>query len=137
MKRQHTITGGAGALGKNGDTVPRAECIAHHAQHAIGGPAAAAFDKESAIEATQPADQGPSGDIVLADEAGREDGIDDKDVDEGNMVANQQSVGRCRSLKLDPNAKQAQELMLPDALEALTPGWCGPGEDQRDLDGSG
>jgi hypothetical protein len=70
----------------------------------------------------QPADQGPLSDIALGDEGGRQQGVDDENVDEGYVVADQQSALHAGedvgARRFDANAPAAQELARPDTVSA-------------------
>ena len=121
--------------GKDRQPLTGGERLQHLAVRLMGGLAAAALDEHGAGALAEPADQRPLPDIALGDKSGRQQRIDDEDVDEGNMVGGQQSAFDAGQFApaIDPDAEQRQQLARPGAGQAPAAGVTGKREEQARL----
>jgi hypothetical protein len=102
----------------------------------VGGLAATAFDEHRVCAPGQPADQGPLSDLALCDEGGGQQGVDDENVDEGYMVADQQSAlhaGEEGARRFDTDAQQPDQLVRPDLFQSLSQRFACMAEQYCDL----
>ena len=122
VERQQSVAGGGGAFRKHHQTRTGVQCRMHFAPGVVRRLAAAAFDEHGVVAAAEPADQRPLRDIALGDEARRQQGVEDEDIDEGNVVADQQAVPdavQAAASRFDMDAEQRQQLPRPDASQSL------------------
>ena len=80
------------AFRKDGDVFPFAQYFCNFFIDEAGVATAAATQKNRVIFFRQPANQGPVSDFFLGNEGGRQDGIDDENIDPGNMIGDDQAA---------------------------------------------
>ncbi len=118
--------------------MPGTERRQHLLLRYMGRLAAAALDEHGTGTARKPADQRPPRDVALGDEGGGQHGVDEEDIEKGNVVADQKAtvdlgqVTHC----FNSDSEQGQQLSRPGALQALAPRLAEQGEQQSGLPGA-
>ena len=93
MEMQEVRAIGGRSLGKDGDVIALLEDGANLLVDDPGMAATAAAQENRIVARCQPADQRPVPDLLLGNEGGGQGGIEDEDVDPGNMIGDDQCAG--------------------------------------------
>lgn len=140
VKGQQAVAGSGGAFRKHHQALAGTKSGQHVPLGVVGRLAAAAFDEYRVVVAAEPADQRPACHIALGDEARRQQGVEDNDINEGNMVTDQQALldpAQAVPDGFDADAEQRQQVARPGTFQALPQGLAARREQQGDLERAG
>ena len=119
---QQAAAVGGGAFREEGHHVAPAQDGADFLVDDPGMAAAAAAQENGVGARREPADDGPLPHFGLGDEGGRLGGVDQIDVQPGDMIGHQQAArGQTLQLGLQVHAEDVEQLLRPGLLQAQAP----------------
>jgi len=124
---------GGRTLGKDCDVAPFRKDSGNFLVDDPGVPPATTAQKDRIVACRQPADQGPMPDLFLGNECGWQGGIDDVDVDPGNMVGHQQRTGPgMGQIRFEDHAEGTEQSTRPSRFQGKTTRYAAPWKYEQD-----
>jgi len=131
MKRQHLRALRGRAFRKDRHQLAGAQLTDDLGARLCCGRARSARQKQRFGMRTQPADQRPVAHVVLGNEGSRPDGIDDEDVEKGDVVGGDEA-GEHLAVGIEPHAQRFEQLPGPASLQCQSQAPRNEGIDQSD-----